>query len=377
MLEILIIILAFSLLIILHELGHFLVAKKCGVKVEEFGLGLPPRVFGKKIGETLFSLNAIPLGGFVKMHGEEENIKGPRSFSGKSIWQRALIVVAGCAANWFVAIALFSVIFGMGIRMGVNDDHYNNRVTNPVVQISHIDLLDDPNFLPIAPGSPAYNAGLEQGDIIKKLSVSDSEYSITKIGQFQALVENYKGKEVTLTIQRGDEELNKILVPRVDPPEEEGAIGVALTRTAVKSFPWYEAIEKGVSQTVFMTTMIVQVFGQMIESQITGDPLHPAVGDAEVMGPIGIFGFMGDRLELGVVYFLKIIAIISIHLAIINLLPIPALDGGKLVFLLVEGLRGKPVPEKIEQGLTATSFFLLIGLMLFITIMHDIPRLFQ
>ena len=372
MFEIIIIIITFSLLIILHELGHFLVAKKFGVKVEEFGLGLPPRIFGKKIGETIFSLNAIPFGGFVRMYGEEENIKNSRSFSGKPIWQRILIVIAGCVVFWIIAAILLSILFGVGVRMAVTDEDYDGRLTDPMVQISLRDPLD-PDFLPVALGSPAYDVGLKSGDIIKEFSVSNFQFSINKIGELQELTGKHKGEEVTLTIQRGQEVLKKTLVPRSDPPEGEGAIGVALVRTAIKSFPWYEAIFKGISRTGSITVMIIQTFGRIIGLGIAGEPLPE---EAKLMGPIGIFGLMGQRLEMGIIYFLKIIVILTIHLAIINLLPIPALDGGKLVFLLIEGVRGKPIPQKIEQGITAVSFFLLIGLMIFITIRFDIPRLF-
>ena len=357
------VVLALSLLIIFHELGHFLMAKKFGVKVEEFGIGFGPRIFSRKIGETTFSLNAIFLGGFVKMCGEEERVKGSGSFSEKPIWQRTLIILAGCAANWIIAMVLLGIIFGMGVRMPVADDEYN--VIDPRVQI-----------MAVASESPAYNVGLKFGDIIKKLSVKNEKLAVTKVIEVQELTEKYKGEEVILTILRGKEVLEKSLILRVSPPEGEGAMGVSLTRTAIKSYPWHEAIWRGVVETGEMTVMIVWAFGQLIESGITGEPLPPVLEDAELMGPIGIFGFMGDMFEMGIVYFLKIVAIISVHLAIINLLPIPALDGGRFVFLMIEGVRGRPLPEKIEHGLIAISFFLLIGLMIFVTIFIDIPRLF-
>jgi regulator of sigma E protease len=371
MFEIIIIILTFSILIILHELGHFLVAKKFGVKVEEFGLGLPPKLFSKKIGETIFSLNLIPFGGFVRMFGEEENIKDPRSFTSKSIWQRALIVFAGVAAFWILAIILFSVIFGLGTRIIVGDDEYGERIINPIVQIPLKNPLI-PAFLPVVPDSPAYTVGLKPGDIIKQLRINNYALEIDKIRQVQEFTEKHRGKEIILTIQRDKEIFDVSLIPRIEPPEDEGAMGVALTRTAIKSFPWYEAPIKGMEATANFTYMIIIVFAQIIENSITREPLPEGV---ELMGPIGIFDFMGDRLQIGIVYFLKFIAILVIHLAIFNLLPIPALDGGKLLFLGIEAIRKKPIPQEIEQKITAFFFVLLITLLIFVTI-EDIDRIF-
>ena len=361
MLEIIIALIALSLLIIFHELGHFLLAKKFNVKVEEFGLGLPPRVFGKKIGETLFSLNAIPFGGFVKMYGEEKDIKDPRSFTGKPIWQRALIVAAGCVAFWVVAVILFSIIFGLGVRLIIPDDkELIASLIVPEVQI-----------LTVVSESPAYRAGLIPGDVIKKMKSQVSILEVDNIEQAQEFIKTHQGQEIILTIQRGQEVFEKTLIPRKDPPEGQGRIGVSF----IEIFPWWQAPIEGIRITANLTYVIIVIFGQMIGAGITGEPLPPELEGAEVMGPVGIFGFIVERLQMGIIYFLKIIAIIAIHLAIINLLPIPALDGGKLLFLGIEGARGKPIPQKIEQNITGVFFFLLITLIIFITI-KDIARLF-
>jgi regulator of sigma E protease len=360
MFEILIIILTISILIIIHELGHFLVAKKFGVKVEEFGLGLPPRLFGKKIGETIFSLNLIPFGGFVRMYGEEEDIKNPQSFTGKSIWQRALIVFAGVAAFWIIAVILLTILFNVGAPIAISDDEDKN-LTDIRVQIATV-----------IPGSPAEKAGLEIGDTIRKLKIKNEKLKITKIKEVREFANLHKGEEIILTIQRGKEIFDVALIPRVEAPEGEGPMGVALVRTAIKSFSWYEAPIKGTLATVSMTGAIIQGLGQIIESVVKGEPMPPGV---EVMGPVGIFDLMEDRLQMGIVYFLKLTVILTIHLAIFNLLPIPALDGGKLLFLGIEAVRGRPISQRIEQNITAVFFFLLIALMIFITI-QDIIRIF-
>ena len=294
------------------------------------------------------------------MYGQEENIKNPQSFSGKSIWQRFLIVIAGCVAFWIIAAILLSIIFGIGVPMAISDEEINN-LTNVRVQI-----------MAVADGSPAEIAGLKIEDTVRQFSIANFQFPINKVKDVQELIEKYKGQEIILTIQRGQKVFDVALIPRVDPPENEGAIGVALVRTAAKAYPWYEAPYQGILATGSITVRIVQAFGQTITSAVKREPLPEGV---QIMGPVGIFGFMGDRLQMGIIYFLKLIAIIAIHLAIINLLPIPALDGGKLVFLGIEAVRGKPISEKIEQNITAIFFFLLIGLIIFVTI-QDITRIF-
>ena len=351
MFQIIIAILVFSLLIILHELGHFLLAKKFGVRVEEFGLGLPPRLFGKKIGETIFSLNMIPFGGFVRMHGEEENIKDSRSFTGKPIWQRILIIIAGCVAFWIVAFILLSIVFGMGAPIAISDEE-NNGLTDIKVQI-----------IAVAVDSPADKAGLEIGDTIKEFN---------KVKEVQEFIEANKGELIILTIKRGREVFDASLIPRIEPPEGEGAIGIALIRRAIRTYSWYQAPIKGILATSSLTVAIIQGWGQILGNITRREPL-PA--EVKVMGPIGIFDFMGKQLDFGITHFLFFIAIISIYLALFNLLPIPALDGGKLIFLAIEGVRGKPISQKVEQNITGVFFFLLIALIIFVTI-KDIARFF-
>lgn len=353
--------LSLIVLVILHELGHFILAKRLGVKVEEFGIGFPPRLWSKKIGETVYSLNLLPFGAFVRMYGEEENIKKSQSFTGKPIWQRALIVIGGCVAFWIIAAILLSIVFGIGAPIAVADEE-NGDLISPKVQI-----------VAIAAESPAYKAGLKQGDTIIKVKSQKSRVkSIDKVWQIQNFTEEHKGEEIVLTIQRREEVFDISLVPRVDPPEQEGRMGLALARTVIKDYPWHEAIVQGILATGRFTALIINVFGQIIGNLARGEPLPPGVG---VIGPVGIFGLMEQRVQLGAVYFLQFIAIITIHLALINLLPIPALDGGKLVFLGIEAIRKKPVSPEIEKKVTMAFFSLLIMLMIWITI-KDIIRLF-
>lgn len=345
-------------LIVLHEFGHFAIAKKFGVKIEEFGIGLPPRLIGKKIGETLYSLNLIPLGAFVKLYGEEKEIKEPRSFTGKPIWQRALIILGGVVSFWIISAILLSIIFGIGVPQAISDQA---EVVNPKVQI-----------VAVASGSPAEEAGIKVGDAIKQLTINNQQLTINKVKQVQEFTKEHLGQTVTLTIERGKEVFDATLIPRVLPPEGEGAMGVGLVRTALTSYPWYLAPIKGVEACFNFTGSIVVGLSQVFGNLIQGKGLPAGV---QLMGPIGIGSLMTQAAHLGLTYYLQFIALISIYLAIFNILPIPALDGGKLLFLGIEKVRRKPVSQKIEQGITSIFFALLIALMIWVTI-KDIIRIF-
>lgn len=345
-------------LMVLHEFGHFILAKRFGVKVEEFGVGLPPRIFGKKIGETLYSLNLLPFGAFVKIYGEEGGIEDHRSFSQKPIWQRALIILGGVLSFWIISAILLSIVMGLGAPTVVEDEA-NHNLINPKVQI-----------IAIAPDSPAEEAGIKVGDTIKQLSVINHQFPINKVKEVQEFTNTYKGEEVTLTIERGTEIFDLKLIPRVSPPEGEGSMGVALVRIAIKSYPWWQAPIQGIIATVNLTIGALEGWCQALINTTKGLPTG-----VQLMGPVGIFSLFTQISQLGVVYFLQFIAIISIYIALFNILPIPVVDGGKLLFLGIEKVRGKPLNQKIEQKINIIFFALLITLMILVTI-KDIARLF-
>ena len=346
-------------LIILHEFGHFILAKKFGVKVEEFGIFLPPRLIGKKIGETTYSLNLLPFGAFVKLYGEvDQEKKEYWAFTQKPIWQRVLIVIGGVVSFWIISAILLSIVMGLGAPTAISDEE-NEALIDPKVQIAQV-----------AANSPAEIAGIKPGDTIKEFRIKNLEFRIDKVKEVQELTEKYKGEEVTLMIERGKEIFEVSLVPRVSPPEGEGAMGVALVRTAIKSYPWYEAPFRGILATGNLTIAVIQGWAQALGNVVRGLP-----SGVQLMGPVGIFGLFTQVSQLGVNYFLQFIAIISIYIALFNILPIPAVDGGKLLFLGIEAVRRRPVSQKIEQNITAIFFALLIALMIWVTI-KDIARLF-
>ena len=359
-----ILIILFSLIALtaLHELGHFLLARKFGVGVEEFGIGYPPRIFGRKFGKTIYSLNLLPFGAFVKILGDEQASDSPESFSKKPIWQRALILVGGVVSFWIVAFVIFSFLSGVGgLPKPVEEDFHQSGV-EPYVQIFQV-----------SSGSPAQTAGLKAGDIIKQLSIANDQLpiEISKVEDVRSFADEYKGAMIEINVLRGDEEQTFSLTPRVDFPANDGPMGIGLLRVAKIEVPWYKAPVVGFQITVQQTKGIPVALYSAIKSKLSGGP---DMG-LQFVGPIGVGQVMGQALDSGVGNFLMLVAMISIWMALFNLAPIPALDGGRLLFLFVEFLRGKPMNQKIEQKIIAACFFALIGLMIIVSV-KDIIGLF-
>jgi len=380
--SILILVIAFLSLIILmiiHEFGHFIIAKKFGVRVDEFGVGYPPRIFGKKIGDTIYSVNWLPFGAFVRIYGEEgldasdsSGVGAPvlglddyRSFTNLKIWQRVLIIIGGVAAFWIAAMIIFSVVFAIGTDLPVADQDVQG-MTNAQLKI-----------VSVSGGSPAAQAGIKIGDTVKDIKVKGIDTKIDKISDFQRITNENKGKEIILTIERTiqgvPQKFDVSLTPRINPPAGEGSMGVGLQRmaTLIQKTSWYMAPIKGVTYT--WETTINSLKGLYLTlASLTGGKGSPE--GASLAGPLGITVFLANAASYGVGFFLYFIGMICVFIAIFNLFPIPALDGGKLVFLLIEKIKGKPVSPKIEQIITLIFFIILIALSLYITIKFDIPR---
>lgn len=369
LLTIIVSILILGLLIFVHELGHFISAKKLGMKVEEFGFGFPPRIFGVKKGETIYSINLIPLGGFVKIYGEQRSEKekkkkkgrpkkDKRAFYAKPIWKRAIVLAMGVVMNLFLAGVLLSVVHGLGVPTLVEEGSENNA-SNIQIQV-----------LAIAPDSPAMNAGLKTGDAINGLRFAKYELLVNNVEDIQKFVARYTGEEITLVIQRGKEVLEKKLTPRVSPPKNEGPLGVALGPVGLVKYPWYSAIWQGFKTTGQMTVGFIGLFYQLFKNLILTGKL---IG--EVAGPVGIASLTHQMTKLGLVYVLQFTALFSINLAILNSIPFPALDGGRLLFLAIEKIKGSPLSAKTEQLVNGLGFAILIALMILVTF-KDIVKLF-
>jgi len=330
-------------LIIAHEFGHFIAAKASGVRVDEFGLGFPPRVLSLKRGETVYSLNAIPLGGFIKMAGEEDP-KVPRSLAGKRIGIRLLVLSAGSLMNVILPLLLFSIAFMVP----------HNLVVGKVV-------IEE-----VALNSPAARAGIEPGDTL----LSFNQKPVHNISDLQRYIELNLGKEVTMLVQHSDSTTDSVeVVPRWRPPEGQGAVGITVRMTDAtvvhQSEPAWRAAPLAVSSC--LETFVL--FKNGLLSMATGTTPF------QVAGPVGIAQITGEVAKAGISPLLEFAAFLSINLALINIFPLPALDGGRIVFVLVEwARRGKRVSPKTEGLVHFIGFAALISVIMVITC-HDIIRI--
>jgi len=333
---IIVFILILGLLIFVHEMGHFIAARLTGVKVEEFGMGFPPRLFAIKRGETVYSLNLIPLGGFCKMLGEEDPSE-PRSLASKRPLTKLFVLGAGPVMNAVLPIVLLTIAFMIPRQVVIGD-----------VVIEEV-----------APNSPAAEAGIEPGDTV----LSINGHSIQNIGDLIYDVHLSLGEETTLKLEAEDGSQKVVtLVPRWAPPEGEGPVGVALslanTYEVSEHYPFWEAVPKS-------ATTLWETF-ELIRNEVRS---WFARGTApQVGGPVAIFQITGEANAAGPSYLLQFAAFLSLNLAIINLLPLPALDGGRIVFVLLEVVRrGKRVSPRTEGLIHLVGFMMLIGLILVIT----------
>jgi len=330
-------------LILAHEVGHFITAKATGVKVEEFGLFYPPRLLSIKRGGTIYSLNAIPLGGFVKMAGEEDP-KVPGSLASKSIGTRLLVLGAGSLMNFLLPLLLFSIAFMVP----------HNLVSGQVI------------VKEVAPDSPAAIAGIRPGDSI----LSVNEKPVSNNGDVYRYIQLNLGKEVSILIQHPDATTETVrVIPRWRPPEGHGAVGIlpiTLYKATIRQhYPFWKAVPMGVSSCI--ETFIL--FKNGIVSMIVGTI------PAKVTGPVGIAQLTGEVAQAGISPLLEFAAFLSINLAIINMFPLPALDGGRIAFVLLEWVRrGKRIAPKAEGLVHLIGFSLLIVFFLAITY-QDIMRI--
>jgi len=357
---VLIFIIILAVLVLTHEFGHFIVAKKSGMRVDEFGFGFPPRIASIKKKETRYSFNLFPIGGFVKIFGEDGGDKdNDRSFASKAIWKRMLVISAGIIVNFLLAFLLFSASHMMGTTVVISDEHPADEYESVFVQIAEVAL-----------NSPAQNAGIKIGDKIEKLESATASISVETVLDVQEFISQNLGETVVFTVIRGNETLDLSTQIREVAPEGEGATGIALVRAGVVSYPWYSAIVEGAKTFWFVLVGTLFAFGGMIKGLVVSGSLP-----SDISGPVGIAYMTGTVRDLGFVYLLQFVALISLNLGIINLIPFPALDGGRLLFLGIEKIKGSPVPKKVEGMAHAIGFALLILLIIVITL-KDINRFF-
>jgi regulator of sigma E protease len=333
-------------LIFIHELGHFLVAKWRGVRVERFSLGFPPRLFGFKRGDTDYCVSAVPLGGYVKMAGEnpEENVEGaPDEYTSKSPGARALIIIAGPAMNYLLAFALYVGVIFVGGDL---------KIVDSGLQVGEM-----------TPEWPAQAAGLLTGDWILAI---DGE-PVADFEALKAYIGPRGGEPITLTVLRGADTVILGLTPRAaeDPQSgvTEGKIGI-YPMTAFESVGLWPALKAGAEATWQNTVMVGNFFFRFVSGRES---------PRNIGGPLFIASIAGQVAEQGWRYFIGFMAILSINLAILNVLPIPALDGGQLLFLLIERIKGKPLSLKQRIAVQQVGLAFLFVLIIFVTI-NDIVR---
>lgn len=350
-------------LILSHELGHFLAAKKTGVKVEEFGFGFPPRILKWKKGETTYSFNFFPIGGFVKILGEngEEDISDKEkkeSFYFKSASVKAFIISAGILFNLLLAWALFSASFAIGTKEQISDEADLKSLGAKTAEIMIVSVNEN---------GPAYASGLKTGDILLSLSSKNNSSFFLKTIDVQNFINLHRGEEIGITYKRGNT-VSSLKTELKDVEAKKGALGIAMVRLATIKASWYKAVFKGLKQTALLTVEITFAIFYFFASLFKG------TGFEQVAGPIGIFNIVGESVKFGLSYILQLSALLSINLAVINLLPFPALDGGRLLFIIIEKIKGAPINPKITNTVNSVGFAFLILLMIIITY-KDITRI--
>lgn len=358
--------------VLVHEAGHFFVAKYFKIRVDEFGFGFPPKAMTLfKKGETEYTLNWLPIGGFVKIYGEnpdEENTTGPdasRSFVNKPRWQQALVLFAGVFMNFILAWVLFSVGFmsGLPTSQGVEPEGAVLQDVNLVV-------------VSVLPESPAELSGLKSGDKILSVTKTDEDNNQKVLEEinpetFRSFVLESENQKINVGYTRGQEEIlhTAEITPTLN-KDNNLAIGISMDNIGTAKLPFFSALVEGMKLTIYQTkNTALGLFG-LVSNAIKGD------GDlSAVAGPVGMTQIVGEAYKFGFVYLLSFTALISVNLAIINLVPFPALDGGRLLFLLIEKIKGSRLNQNFANTANMVGFFLLILLMLIITY-NDITKLF-
>ena len=362
--QIILFLIIIAFLVVVHELGHFLAAKISKIKVDEFAIGFPPKIWGKKIGETLYSLNALPFGGFVKILGENSSEKISkneieRSFSYKGKLTQIFVLVAGVFMNALTAFVLFfiAIVIGLPAPAGYAGD---KTLLNEHIMVRSV-----------APKSPADVAGIKPLDQIKSISYGGidrpKEISVESVQKFISQHENIT---VKVTVLRGGEEKEFEVIPKKNILPDRATLGVELARVGVLKLSPTDAFFESAKITVYAGGTVALGLYEIIKNALLGAP-----DLSEVAGPVGIVSMVGDAANIGFSYTLGFIALISINLAVLNLLPFPALDGGRILFIFIESIFRRKINPAIENALNFAGFAILVVLMVIVTY-HDLLRIF-
>lgn len=350
-------------LVFVHELGHFMVAKWTGMRVDEFGIGFPPKLFGIQRGETLYSINALPIGGFVKIYGEdsigvEAGEAGNRSFTSKSKWAQGAVLLAGITMNILFAWIFVAIAFSIGVQTSVSEEAASAEAELAITNV--------------LPGGPAAAASLSPGMVIKSVASGNDTLDVLAPSTFSAFVESHATTPITLTYSyQGEIRLVQILPQTgiLSEHMEQPAIGVALAQIDTVKRSAGEAV---VDSFVYVVHGIKEITVGI--ARLIYDAVRLEADFSQVAGPVGIVGLVGEASAFGISSLLIFTAFISLNLAVINVLPFPALDGGRLLFVIIEAFKGSPISPRYVGVLNTIGFILLMLLMITVT-WNDIGRL--
>lgn len=365
-----------TILVAAHELGHAIVARRYGTNVEEFGIGFPPRVWGRKVKKSflgkdvLFSINALPLGGFVKMQGEHDDDTAPGDFGHMTFWQKTQVLLAGVAVNWIIAVVIITVLAVIGLPKILPDQFSVPGDTQTVAKPVQLASISN--------GMPGEKAGLKVGDQIKRFAGVE----ITSPSQLSSLAVEHKGESVPVEYTRGKESSVAVVNLRTDNADHKGYLGASLSQQELIKATWSAPIV-GVATTAQMTYVTLRgvvdivwngltgLIMKVVPSQSVQDHANAklATVSASVAGPLSIFGILFPAAEqAGPVYVLMMAAIISLTLAVMNVLPIPALDGGRWFVMALYKVRHKQLTKEAEEKIHGAGFVALMALMILVTI---------
>ena len=358
-------ILILLILVIVHEFGHFIVAKLTKMRVDEFAFGFPPRIFSKKIGETTYAINALPLGGYVSIWGEngsEDDKKAegasthPRAFGNRPWWAQILVLVAGVTMNMLLALLLFIIISYGTITVSANDELFGSRISDSSIMVTEV-----------SKESPAYRAGIIPGSTILSLVSGGVRAPLTTATSVVSFIASHQNTPFTIAYRTPDAKEHTTTIAAVYGiiPEKK-ALGIALEHVGIVQTTAQEALVLGYEKTLEMTQMTTEGLLAVLSSAFRGDNVLNSLS-----GPVGIARIVGETSDYGYKAILTLVAVLSINLAIFNILPLPALDGGRVVVVIIETVIRKKIPMKYYSWVNVLGFATLMLLLLVVTI-HDI-----
>lgn len=336
--------------VLIHELGHFIAARKSSMTVEEFGFGIPPRLWSWKKGETTYSINALPFGGFVRIageNGEDKTIPFDKQFESKAWWKQSIVLIAGVLCNILLAILLFTISYSLGTPT------VSPTGTSTVVHVTT--------------GSPIDQSGIKVGDVIAEVSKNNQKITDVDTTILKSFI-NGSTDPISIVYTHNKEQRNVI----VSPSNENGtvALGIGVEKVTLESVSLPKAFIRAVNQSYFIAVSIFKTVANLLGNLIAG---HKQT--EQLIGPVGLAKEVRNASAIGFAYLLSFTAMISINLAVINILPFPALDGGRLIIVLLEKATGRKFSKKVVNIIHASGFILLITLMIVLSV-GDVRRMF-